>query len=98
MPVVGGGRNEAQAFRAWRTTVNGQRIAIIGATQVIDEELISWWEARGAQTGVASARYDMEDRLARQVRRACHERHGGRLLALGVGFEGLSDGLASLAC
>ena len=70
VPVVGGGRNEAQAFRAWRTTVNGQRIAIIGATQVIDEELISWWEARGAQTGVASARYDMEDRLARQVRRA----------------------------
>ena len=70
VPVVGGGRNEAQAFHPWRTTVNGQRIAVIGATQVIDEELISWWEARGAQTGVASAKYDMEDRLARQVRKA----------------------------
>ncbi len=70
VPVVGGGRSEARAFRPWRTTVNGQRIAIIGATQVIDEEFISWWEARGAQTGVASAKYDMEDRLARQVRRA----------------------------
>ena len=70
VPVVGGGRNEAQAFHPWRTTVNGQRIAVIGATQVIDEEFISWWEARGAQTGVASAKYDMEDRLARQVRKA----------------------------
>lgn len=70
VPVVGGGMSEAQAFQPWRTIINGQRIAIIGATQVIDEEFISWWEARGSQTGVASAKYDMEDRLARQVRKA----------------------------
>lgn len=69
-PVVGGGFNEAQAFHPWRTTVNGQRIAVIGATQVIDEEFLSWWEARGSQTGVASAKYDMEDRLVRQVMKA----------------------------
>ena len=69
-PVVGGGFNEAQAFHPWRTTVHGQRIAIIGATQVIDEELLSSWEARGSKTGVASAKYDMEDRLAREVRKA----------------------------
>jgi poly-gamma-glutamate capsule biosynthesis protein CapA/YwtB (metallophosphatase superfamily) len=67
VPVVGGGRSEAEAFRPWRTTVKGQRIAVIGATQVIDEEYLSWWEARGRQTGVASAKYDMEDRLVRQV-------------------------------
>lgn len=70
LPVVGGGFNEAQAFHPWRTTVNGQRIAVIGATQVIDEEFLSWWEARGSQTGVASAKYDMEDRLIRQVMKA----------------------------
>ena len=69
-PVVGGGFNEAQAFHPWRTTVNGQRIAIIGATQVIDEEFLSWWEARGRQTGVASAKYGMENRLVQQVRKA----------------------------
>ncbi|MGI9187797.1 MAG: CapA family protein [Gaiellales bacterium] len=69
-PVIGGGFNEAQAFHPWRTTVNGQRIAVIGATQVIDEEFLSWWEARGSQTGVASAKYDMEDRLVRQVIKA----------------------------
>jgi poly-gamma-glutamate synthesis protein (capsule biosynthesis protein) len=69
-PVVGGGFNEAQAFHPWRTTVHGQRIAIIGATQVIDEELLATWEARGNHTGVASAKYDMEDRLVHQVRMA----------------------------
>jgi poly-gamma-glutamate synthesis protein (capsule biosynthesis protein) len=67
VPIVGGGRSEAAAFRPWRTTINGQRIAVIGATQVIDEEFLSWWEARGRQTGVASAKYDMEDRLVQQV-------------------------------
>lgn len=67
VPIVGGGRSEAAAFRPWRTTVKGQRIAVIGATQVVDEEFLSWWEARGSQTGVASAKYDMEDRLVRQV-------------------------------
>lgn len=70
MPVVGGGMNERAAFRPWRTTVNGQRIAIIGATQVIDEEFISWWAANGSQPGVASAKYEMEDRLALEVKRA----------------------------
>ena len=69
-PVVGGGLNEAQAFRPWRTTVRGQRIAVIGATQVIDEELLSTWEARGGRTGIASAKYDMEDRLVRTVAKA----------------------------
>ena len=69
-PVVGGGFNEAQAFHPWRTTVHGQRIAIIGATQVIDEELLASWEARGNHTGVASAKYDMEGRLLQEVRKA----------------------------
>ncbi|MGI9117774.1 MAG: CapA family protein [Gaiellales bacterium] len=69
-PVVGGGLDEAQAFRPWRTIVHGQRIAVLGATQVIDEELLSTWEARGRRTGVASAKYDMEGRLVRAVRQA----------------------------
>lgn len=70
VPVVGAGLNEAQAFRPWRTEIRGQRIAVLGATQVIDEELLSVWEARGARVGVASAKYDMEDRLVRAVRQA----------------------------
>ncbi len=70
VPVVGGGRSEREAFRPWRTEVNGQRIAVIGATQVIDEEFLSWWQADGRQTGVASAKYEMEERLLHEVRRA----------------------------
>ena len=70
VPVVGAGLDEAQAFRPWRTEVRGQRIAVFGATQVIDEELLPVWEARGARVGVASAKYDMEDRLVRAVRQA----------------------------
>jgi poly-gamma-glutamate synthesis protein (capsule biosynthesis protein) len=70
VPVVGAGLDEQQAFRPWRTTVNGQRIAVLGATQVIDEELLPMWEARGDRVGVASAKYDMEDRLVRAVRQA----------------------------
>lgn len=70
MPVVGGGLDEAQAFTPWRTFVNGQWVAVLGATQVIDEELLGVWEARGNRVGVASAKYDMEDRLVRAVRQA----------------------------
>jgi len=70
VPVVGGGLTEREAFRPWRTEVNGQRIAVIGATQVIDEEFLSWWQADGRQAGVASAKYEMEERLLYEVRRA----------------------------
>ncbi|HEY7147772.1 MAG TPA: CapA family protein [Streptosporangiaceae bacterium] len=54
-PVVGIGRNAAQAFRPFRTVVNGQRIAIIGATEVIDTELQPAWTATASQPGLASA-------------------------------------------
>jgi len=70
VPVVGGGRTEREAFRPWRTQVNGQRIAVLGATQVIDEDFLSWWQADGRQAGVASAKYEMEERLLYEVRRA----------------------------
>ncbi|MEU8041659.1 CapA family protein [Streptosporangium sp. NPDC049078] len=67
-PVVGVGRNEAEAYRPWRTTVNGNRVAIIGATQVLDAEFIQAWTASGDQGGLASAKN--EARLLQEVRRA----------------------------
>jgi hypothetical protein len=54
-PVIGVGRNAAQAFRPYRTVVSGQRIAIIAATEVIDTELQTAWTATAAQPGLASA-------------------------------------------
>ncbi|GGS62566.1 capsular polysaccharide biosynthesis protein [Planobispora rosea] len=67
-PMVGVGKNEAEAYRPWRTTVNGNRVAIIGATQVLDAEFISSWTASGDKGGLASAKN--EARLIQEVRRA----------------------------
>ncbi len=54
-PIIGIGNNAAQAFTPFRATVDGQRIAIIAATQVIDSNLVSTWTASATQPGVASA-------------------------------------------
>jgi poly-gamma-glutamate capsule biosynthesis protein CapA/YwtB (metallophosphatase superfamily) len=67
-PVVGIGLDDTQAYRPFRRTVNGQRIAIIGATQVLDDELISAWTAGPDTPGLASAK-DVP-RLVRAVRAA----------------------------
>jgi poly-gamma-glutamate synthesis protein (capsule biosynthesis protein) len=68
MPVVGAGWNAAQAYAPHRVTVNGQRIAIIGATQVLDDHLVSEWTAGPGKLGLASAKD--EPRLLREVRQA----------------------------
>nr|WP_308169554.1 CapA family protein [Acrocarpospora catenulata] len=67
-PIVGIGRNATEAYRPFRATVNGNRVAIIGATQVLDAEFISAWTATGSKGGLASAKE--EDRLLRAVRQA----------------------------
>jgi poly-gamma-glutamate synthesis protein (capsule biosynthesis protein) len=68
LPVIGAGWNDTQAYRPFRRTVNGQRIAVIGATQVLDDHLISAWTAGPGKMGLASAKD--EDRLVRAVRDA----------------------------
>ena len=55
-PVVGIGADAAHAYAPHRVTVHGQRIAIIGATQVIDGALIPTWTATATNGGVASAK------------------------------------------
>jgi capsule synthesis protein PGA_cap len=67
-PVVGIGLNAKQAYRPFRRTINGQRIAVIGATQVLDDHLISSWTAGPHQPGLASAK-DVP-RLVQEVRAA----------------------------
>jgi poly-gamma-glutamate synthesis protein (capsule biosynthesis protein) len=54
-PVVGIGRNAAEAYRPYMVTVKGQRIAIIGATQVLDSSLAAAWTAGDNKPGLASA-------------------------------------------
>ena len=67
-PVVGIGLSAEQAYRPFRRTINGQRIALIGATQVLDDELISAWTAGPGKPGLASAKD--APRLVQAVRQA----------------------------
>ena len=67
-PVIGIGLDAKQAYRPFRRTVNGQRIAVIGATQVLDDELVSAWTAGPHKPGLASAK-DVP-RLLQEVRAA----------------------------
>ena len=55
-PIVGIGVTAAEAYAPWRTTVNGQRVAVIGATQVIDSQYIADWSATDTHAGLASAK------------------------------------------
>jgi len=68
LPVVGVGRNADEAYRPFRATVNGQRIAVLGATQVLDSNLAAAWTAGDGKPGMASA-YE-ERRLLAAVRAA----------------------------
>lgn len=67
-PVIGIGLDGKQAYRPFRRTINGQRIALIGATQVLDDELIGAWTAGPGKPGLASAKE--VSRLLREVRDA----------------------------
>ena len=67
-PIIGIGLNDSQAYRPYRATVHGQRVAVIAATQVLDDELISAWTAGPGKPGLASAK-DVP-RLLQAVRQA----------------------------
>ncbi len=67
-PVIGVGLDGRRAYAPYRVKINGQRIAILGATQVLDDHLITVWTAGPGKPGVASAK-DVP-RLVQEVRRA----------------------------
>jgi poly-gamma-glutamate capsule biosynthesis protein CapA/YwtB (metallophosphatase superfamily) len=55
-PVIGIGLDAARAYRPYRATVDGERVAVIAATQVLDDNLISSWTAGPDKPGLASAK------------------------------------------
>jgi poly-gamma-glutamate synthesis protein (capsule biosynthesis protein) len=67
-PVIGIGLDDDQAYRPYRATIRGDRIAVIGATQVLDDQLISAWTAGPHKPGLASAK--TVPRLLRTVHEA----------------------------
>jgi poly-gamma-glutamate synthesis protein (capsule biosynthesis protein) len=69
-PIVGIGRNAAEAYAPWRTEINGQRLAVFGASEVIDNFARELWRATDVQAGMASAYPEAIDTLLQQVQAA----------------------------
>ncbi len=65
-PIIGIGDNEAQALAPYRTTIRGNRVAVIAATQVLDDNLAAAWTATPDHAGLASAK--RVDALLAQIR------------------------------
>ncbi len=53
LPVIGIGHDAAEAYRPYRTVINGQRIAIFSAVDWLEPRLIPAWSATEAQAGLA---------------------------------------------
>ena len=53
LPVTGIGANADEAYRPYRTTIKGQRIAIVSATDWLEPALVDSWSATDTQPGVA---------------------------------------------
>lgn len=56
LPLIGVGADRAAAFRPFTRTVDGQRIAIVAASQVLDDNLRGEWMATADASGMATAR------------------------------------------
>ena len=67
-PIVGIGRNADEAYAPWTSEIHGQRVAVFGATQVLDSALEAEWTATDDSPGLASAKG--ENRLFVEVEQA----------------------------
>src|SRR5436190_359306 len=53
LAVTGIGHDAAEAYKPFRTTIKGQRIAILSATDWLEPDLVASWSAADAHPGVA---------------------------------------------
>jgi hypothetical protein len=65
--VVGIGANATEAYAPWTKEVKGQRIAVFGVSDVIDDFLIASWTASDTQAGIASSKDVSQQRLIASV-------------------------------
>jgi poly-gamma-glutamate capsule biosynthesis protein CapA/YwtB (metallophosphatase superfamily) len=70
--AIGAGSDQAGAYRPFRTEINGRRIAVFGATQVLDGFALDAWNPGPERPGLASAKRARNGlaRLRTAVRRA----------------------------
>ncbi|HEY8060311.1 MAG TPA: CapA family protein [Acidimicrobiales bacterium] len=55
LPLIGAGHDTIEAYSAFRVTLRGQRISILGASRVIDGDLIDGWTVTDDRPGIAVA-------------------------------------------
>ncbi|ROO90972.1 poly-gamma-glutamate synthesis protein (capsule biosynthesis protein) [Actinocorallia herbida] len=67
-PTLGIGKDADEAYAPYRTEIKGNKIAVLGATQVLDDHLIAAWTATDEKGGLASAK-DV-DRMVQAVETA----------------------------
>ena len=53
LPVTGLGHDATEAYRPYRTTIKGQRIAIVSASDWLEPALVDSWSASDTQAGIA---------------------------------------------
>ncbi|WP_431888917.1 CapA family protein [Nocardiopsis alba] len=85
--LVGAGRDIDEAYTPHVTEVNGQTVALFGATDVMDDHLIPEWTAGEDSPGLASTKGEMRERMLEAVSEAAHE-HDNVVVFLHWGLEG----------
>lgn len=71
--LVGAGHDIDEAYAPHIAEVNGQSIAFLGATDVMDGHLIPEWTAGEGKPGLASTKHEMKDRMVEAVSEAAEE-------------------------
>jgi Bacterial capsule synthesis protein PGA_cap len=66
MPLIGAGKDDTAAWTPLRRTIDGVRVSVIAATDVLDDFAVSAWVAKPGVPGLASAKNT--DRLVDAVR------------------------------
>ncbi|MBR8744307.1 CapA family protein [Nocardiopsis sp. MG754419] len=85
--LVGAGRDVDEAYAPHVFEVNGQTVAMFGATDVLDDHLIPEWTAGEGRPGLATTKFEMKDRLLEAVADAAAE-HDNVVVYLHWGLEG----------
>ncbi|KOX11321.1 CapA family protein [Nocardiopsis sp. NRRL B-16309] len=71
--LVGAGRDADEAYAPHIAEVNGQTVAMFGATDVLDDHLMAEWTAGEGKPGLASTKNEMKERMLTAVSEAAAE-------------------------
>ncbi|MFJ9555376.1 CapA family protein [Nocardiopsis sp. NPDC101807] len=85
--LVGAGRDADEAYTPHVAEVNGQSVALFGATDVMDDHLLAEWTAGEGKPGMASTKNEMRERMLDAVSGAAAE-HDNVVVFLHWGLEG----------